>query len=54
MIPDVYDIWKFTDGYIVFKKDGKWGAMDKHGGILVANKYNSIEEVKKVLYERVK
>lgn len=54
MNPDVYDIWKFSDGYIVFKKDGKWGAMDMRGGILVANKYNSIEEVKKLLYERVK
>lgn len=54
MVPDVYDIWKFSDGYIIFKKDGKWGAMDKLGGVLVANKYNSIEEVKKNLYSRVK
>ena len=47
---DVFDIMSFNDGYFIFKKDGKWGAMNSNQEIIVKNKYNSIKEVKKDLY----
>ncbi|MBO5720576.1 MAG: WG repeat-containing protein, partial [Bacteroidales bacterium] len=48
---DIFDILKFNDGYYIFKKDGKWGAMDSTLKVVVDNKYNSIKEVKKDLYK---
>ena len=48
---DVFEILCFDDKVFIFKKDGKWGAMDKNQNIIVENKYNSIKDVKKNLYK---
>jgi hypothetical protein len=51
VIVDVFDILLFNDGYLIFKKDGKWGAMNSNMEVVVKNKYNSIKDVKSDLYK---
>lgn len=50
---DVFEILTFGDGILIFKKDGKWGAMNLNREILIENKYNSIKEVKANLYKQM-
>ncbi|MBO5720292.1 MAG: WG repeat-containing protein, partial [Bacteroidales bacterium] len=52
VIVDVFEIMNFSDGLLIFKKDGKWGAMNRALEIIVDNKFNSIKEVKKTLYKQ--